>query len=358
MYLNLKCSVALLLSIAGLFMYAPASEAQSLIKKTLNDRLDLSNNPLSSSSVLSSLLDSSNTTPGLAQKPKTATERLNSTFPRYAQSPAPSSPPPDKSQYNLFNPTPKELLREFSTDRPNLATSPITVDAGHFYTETDVINYTRKGVDENGDTTEKFLFGSTTLRAGLTNNVEFRLLFQPYNLARTTSRGTGEVQKSAGFDTLQPGLKINIYGNDTYKKPGDTAFALFPFINIPTAQKGLGGNSVEGGLTTLFIYKISNELDIEVNVELDAIKNGASDGYHIESANVVSLDYQITPSLGTFFEIATRFNNESQLGAIATFDTGLLLNIGNDTQIDLGAFIGLTHGANDINPYLGFSKRF
>ena len=358
MYINLKRYAALLLSIVGLFVYAPDSEAQSLIEKTLSNQLDLPDNHLSSSSALSSLLDSGNTIPGLAQKPKTAIERLNSTSLRYSQSPEPSSPPPDKSQYNLFNPTPKELLREFNTDRPNLATSPLTVDAGHFYTETDVVNYTRKGLDENGDTTEKFLFGSTTLRAGLTNNVEFRLLFQPYNLARTTSGGTGEVQKSAGFDTLQPGLKINIYGNDTYKKPGDTAFALFPFINIPTAQKGLGGNSVEGGLTTLFIYKISDKLDMEVNAELDAIKNGASDGYHIESANVVSLDYQITPSLGTFFEIATRFNNESRFGAIATFDTGLLLNIGNDTQLDLGAFIGLTHAANDINPYLGFSKSF
>jgi len=26
---------------------------------------------------------------------------------------------PDKSRYNLFNPTPKDLLREFATDRPD-----------------------------------------------------------------------------------------------------------------------------------------------------------------------------------------------------------------------------------------------
>ena len=98
-------------------MYAPDSEAQSLIEKTLSNQLDLPDNHLSSSSALSSLLDSSNTTPELAQKPKTALDRLNSTSPRYAQSPEPSSPPPDKSQYNLFNPTPRKLWREFSTDR-------------------------------------------------------------------------------------------------------------------------------------------------------------------------------------------------------------------------------------------------
>ena len=96
MYINLKYYAALLLSIASLFVYAPDSEAQSLIEKTLSNQLDLPDNHLSSSSALSSLLDSSNTTPELAQKPKTATDRLNSTFPRYAQSPEPSSPPPDK----------------------------------------------------------------------------------------------------------------------------------------------------------------------------------------------------------------------------------------------------------------------
>ena len=303
-----------------------------------------------------------------------------------AVTPNPNQPetPPDKSQYNLFHPTPRKL-REFNTDRPNLATSPLTVDAGIFQIEADVVNYTRKGSDESGNTREKFLFASTTLRVGLTNNVEFRLLFQPYNLARTTFRGTGEVQQNAGldilragsntntpttsrrpgevqqnagFDTLQAGFKINIYGNDTYKKPGATAFGLLPFINIPTARYGLGSNSIEGGLASLFIYKISDTLDLEVQPELDIIKNGESSGYHVESFNVVSLDYQITKPLGTFFEIATRFNNESRFGAIVTFDTGLLINIGNDTQLDIGAFIGLTRAADDINPFLGLSKRF
>jgi len=194
--------------------------------------------------------------------------------PTNEQPPTGESVAKNKSQYNLFNPTPRNLLREFSTDRPNLATSPLTVDAGHFYIEADIVNYTRKGSDEEGNTREKFLFASTTLRAGLTNNIEFRLLFQPYNLARTTfhgngqvqqntgldilrggsktntpttSRRPGEVQQNAGLDTLQAGLKINIYGNDTYEKPGATAFGLLPFINIPTARNGLGGNSIEGG---------------------------------------------------------------------------------------------------------------
>ena len=48
-----------------------------------------------------------------------------------------NSVPPDKSGYNLFNPTPDEYMREMSPDRPDKTDSPFTVDAGHFQLEMD-----------------------------------------------------------------------------------------------------------------------------------------------------------------------------------------------------------------------------
>jgi hypothetical protein len=38
----------------------------------------------------------------------------------------------DKSQYNLFNPTPPALMRDFAPDRPSVTDAPYTVDPGHF----------------------------------------------------------------------------------------------------------------------------------------------------------------------------------------------------------------------------------
>ena len=37
---------------------------------------------------------------------------------------------PDKSQYTLFNPTPRQLMRELNTDRPDKTESPFTLDPG------------------------------------------------------------------------------------------------------------------------------------------------------------------------------------------------------------------------------------
>jgi hypothetical protein len=50
--------------------------------------------------------------------------------------------PQDKSRYNLFHPTPDNLLRELATDRPDKTESPTTVDAGHFQFEMDFATFT------------------------------------------------------------------------------------------------------------------------------------------------------------------------------------------------------------------------
>src|SRR5512140_1526866 len=51
-------------------------------------------------------------------------------------------PPPDKSGYNLFHPTPHDLMRELTPDRPDKTESPYTVDAGHLQLEMDAATFT------------------------------------------------------------------------------------------------------------------------------------------------------------------------------------------------------------------------
>ena len=49
---------------------------------------------------------------------------------------------PGKSTCHLFNPTPREAMRELSTDRPDQTESPFTVDAGHVQVEMDLATFT------------------------------------------------------------------------------------------------------------------------------------------------------------------------------------------------------------------------
>jgi hypothetical protein len=47
-----------------------------------------------------------------------------------------------KERYNFFFPVPRELRREFITDRPDKTINPVTVDDGHVQVETDLVTAT------------------------------------------------------------------------------------------------------------------------------------------------------------------------------------------------------------------------
>ena len=53
----------------------------------------------------------------------------------------------DKSVFNLFNPVPKDLMRELAADRPDKTDCPFTVDAGHFQIEMDFVNLIYNGLN-------------------------------------------------------------------------------------------------------------------------------------------------------------------------------------------------------------------
>ncbi len=272
---------------------------------------------------------------------------------------ADAGPPADKGGYTLFNPTPPSLLREFNTDRPDITESPLTVDAGHFQTETDIVNYTRSPRDRDGTRTEKYLFGSTNLRVGLTNNAEFDLLVQPFNAVRTTMLDPPTTTWKSGPDILQARLKLNLYGNDTYKEPGSIALGLLPFINIPTVRNGAGSRYFEGGLAVPFAIKLTDKADLGLMTQVEAIRNEVGRGYHFEYLNTASVSYELTDKLGAYGEVAARFGKQGGPGGAAvTLGTGLLFRVAHDVQVDVGVNVGITKAADRINPFVGISKRF
>src|SRR5262245_40365351 len=86
----------------------------------------------------------------------------------------------DKRRYWLLNPTPDRLLRELSTDRPDMTESPFTVDAGRIQIETNFYGHSRSNADHEGIVTHSHDYFVTNLRIGLTNWAEFNVLLSPH----------------------------------------------------------------------------------------------------------------------------------------------------------------------------------
>src|SRR3954463_15677745 len=84
----------------------------------------------------------------------------------------------NKSAFTLFNPTPRDQMREMSTDRPDTTESPYTVDAGHFQLEMSFAEYTYN--HDDGVRTHALDVTPMNFKIGLLNNVDLQIVFTPY----------------------------------------------------------------------------------------------------------------------------------------------------------------------------------
>ncbi|CAN1722155.1 Transporter [Hyphomicrobium sp. 1Nfss2.1] len=261
----------------------------------------------------------------------------------------------EKSQYWLFNPTPARLMREMTTDRPDITEVPFTVDAGHFQTESTLFGYARSRPDLDGAESDVYDFMYTNLRIGLTNDVELSLVWEPFGLIKAH----GEVSPTqSGVGSLDVRLKANLWGNDNFDKLG-SAFALLPFIVVPTdADNGISVERPEGGLAAFAQLKLPGKFELGINVAAEAVANEEQRGHHTEYPMSASLSYEWTEKFGTYAEFATVLGFDDPRGDIFIIGAGWTYSLTENLQLDGGMNFGLQAPADRYNPFLGLSMRF
>jgi hypothetical protein len=265
----------------------------------------------------------------------------------------------DKSQYTLFNPTPDKLLRDMTTDRPDITESPFTVDAGRVQVETNLFGYFRSRPDENGTVTDSYDVAITNVRIGLTNHVELSLVWQPYGFVRAREVNPVKVTHQSGIGRIDVRGKINLWGNDKFEKPGDTALALLPFVVLPTDRdNGISPQYVDPGLIVPYAIKLSDKFALGVNGALFYFREDATTSYHMEYLASASLSYEWNDKFGTYYEVAGRFHTQDPRGDVVVLGTGFTYKLRKDLQLDGGVNFGVTPASDRINPFVGLSARF
>ncbi len=269
---------------------------------------------------------------------------------------AQGAPAADKSAYTFFNPTPRDQMRELSTDRPDKTESAYTVDAGHFQIEADLIAYSRDHDTADGADVKSrgTTFANVNLKAGLTNTIDLQFVIETYTTAKATDRTSGLTEKASGFGDITTRLKINLWGNDS----GDTAFALMPYVKFPTNQDNLGNNSIEGGLIAPYALSLPGGWGCGIMPQIDLVRDDDDSGYHTELVFSVTASHDITEKLGGYLELWASRGTQSGAQTVATFDCGLTYAVNHNTQLDLGVNLGISDAAEDIAPFVGLSMRF
>ena len=264
-------------------------------------------------------------------------------------------PSPNKDRYHLFNPTPRELMREMSTDRPDVTESPYTVDAGHFQIEMDLVSlgYDRHNVERIDARAESWSFANANLKVGLTNRVDLQLVVPMYNETRTRISG-GTVSRSQGFGDLIARMKINVWGNDG----GRTAFALMPFVKVPTNGDDLGNDAVEGGLILPLAVELPGGWGMGLMAEVDFNEDEDEGGYHADFVNSLTVGHAIVGELNGYVEFVSVATTERDGDWIGTVNLGVTFAVTDDLQLDAGVNLGVSRAADDVNPFVGISWRF
>lgn len=261
----------------------------------------------------------------------------------------------DKSAYSILNPTPDRLLRDMTTDRPDTTESPFTVDAGRVQVETNVLGFARSRPDADGVVTDSYELVNANLRIGITSDTEIGFVWQSYGIARSRHADPAASFRDAGIGGLDVRGKVNLWGNDAFERPGDTALALLPFLTLPTDDdNGISPEHVEGGLLVPLAVNLPRGFGLGINAGVLRLKDDDASGYHTDYVATAALSYEWGDALGTYYEVATQFGEAD----IVVLGTGVTYALRPNVQLDAGVNVGLTRDADRINPFVGISTRF
>ncbi len=261
-----------------------------------------------------------------------------------------------EESHSLSRPTPREMLRPMSTDRPDATESPYTVDAGHAQIELEVLSYLsdRRNPERSSTRVRELSLFAINLKAGVSSTVDVQLLLLPHSLVRTKDLATGASGESEGFGDVGLRVKINLWGNDE----GKTAFAALPFVSFPTAEDGLGSGDFEGGVAFPLAVELGGEFGFGAMLQLAAVRDAADAGYVLEFVHTTTVSRAIAGDLSGFLEIAGAVTVESGSRWGVTLNFGFTYAVTEDLLLDLGANLGLTRAAPDVRVFFGVSRRF
>jgi outer membrane putative beta-barrel porin/alpha-amylase len=244
--------------------------------------------------------------------------------------------------YTFFHPTPRELWREMSADRPDFTESPITVNAGVIQLEMSFFDYTRNG------RAESFALAPANLKFGLLDDMDVQLVFVPY------AHDDDGVRVGDGFGDTQVRLKMNFWGNDGER----TAFAIMPFVKVPTATGGLGNDHVEGGVIFPFSVEVREGVGLGLMFETDIVYHDSAGHYDAEFIVTGVVGVDMTDKIGAYIEGIGIASTDSGTDFRSILGLGATYSVSANMVFDIGMNIGLGGDADDVNIFSGITMRF
>lgn len=230
-------------------------------------------------------------------------------------------------------------MREFSIDRPDVTESPITVDAGHFQFEGDMVKWTKEA---GGNAPRTIALLNGLYKMGLSHSWDIHIGIELFNIYQNPD---GEkVDDGYGATTIR--LKHNFWGNDGETK---TALGIIPYATFTSGNPF--DSDLNFGFGFPFSYGINKKLDFGAQPQFDFIYNGAD--YELSYFQTVVIGGPMIGDLDFYLEgLAVFPKGDPQF----LTNGGLIYNVSPNVKVDVAGNVGLNEAA-PTRVYLGLSFR-
>lgn len=241
-----------------------------------------------------------------------------------------------QKNFSLFNPVPCAEMREMETDRPDVAESPYTVDAGHFQFETDLVRMVR-GKRESLQT-NTLLINQMNVKVGITASIAVQIGFQTYGRQIETVYDSGIKNTTDGYGDMTLRIKQNLIGNDK----GDFVMALLPYVKFPTSK--YEDSHFGAGLIIPMQYNFPSDWKIGFQMEVDRLKDIDVDAMHTEFLQTLTVSHPIVKGLDGIAE--TYYTYDFKAPQFSNFiNAAVQMDVTHDLKLDAGLNLGLQHTA-------------
>jgi hypothetical protein len=195
---------------------------------------------------------------------------------------------------------------------------------------------------------------NSNFKIGLLNNLDVQIITETFKWVREEDLTADVADETSGAGDTTLRLKLNLWGNDG----GKSAFAVMPFVTLPTASEDeLGVEEAEFGVIFPLALELSHGFSLGVMSEIDFVRDERDD-LNFVWVNSATVGHEIVKKVDGYAEIFTAFDPDRTSAAELTVDFGVTWDLGDDVKLDAGVNIGVTREAEDWNPFLGISIRY
>lgn len=253
-----------------------------------------------------------------------------------------------KIKHTIFNPVPREKMKEMETDRPDVTESAYSVEPGHFQLESDLFRHTRNTSD--GVRSIQNTYNLANYKLGLTNRSDIQLVV-PTHVTNTQRNLLTQaiINKKSGIDDISVRYKYNLWGYNG----GKSALSVLPYITLPTSS--FADNGLEYGVVFPFALKIDDQWNFGSQAAINIGKEDDS-RFHPEYLYSFTFGRELSKKLSAFVEgVATYNPYETKTDTFA--NGGLIFAVSDNFNIDAGINYGINQSADKIY-FVGFSFRY